>query len=126
MDCTCENAFKDAMEWLKMWNYKKSHDCETAPILITTKIDLVNDRKYDEEQGKEFAEKTGCKYFEVSALTGANTKHLLEKVALHIWESNGCTSSTGIEKNAYLDLRESDRRFRDGNYTSYLNCCKMQ
>ena len=50
MDCICENAFKDAMEWLKM-EYEKEYDCETANM-ITTKIDLVNDRKYDEEQGK--------------------------------------------------------------------------
>ena len=126
LDCTCENAFKDGMEWLKLWHMKKSHDCETKPIMITTKIDLVNDRKYDEEQGREFAEKAGCIYFEVSALTGANTKYLLEKIAKHIWDSNGCSPSTGIEKNAYLDLRESERRFRNGNYTRYLDCCAMQ
>ena len=126
LDCTCENAFKDGMEWLKLWHMKKSHDCETKPIMITTKIDLVNDRKYDEEQGREFAEKAGCIYFEVSALTGANTKYLLEKIAKHIWDSNGCSPSTGIEKNMYLDLRESERRFRNGNYTRYLDCCAMQ
>ena len=126
LDCTCENAFKDGMEWLKLWHMKKSYDCETKPIMITTKIDLVNDRKYDEEQGREFAEKAGCIYFEVSALTGANTKYLLEKIAKHIWDSNGCSPSTGIEKNAYLDLRESERRFRNGNYTRYLDCCAMQ
>jgi small GTP-binding protein len=126
MDCTCKNAFEDAQDWLKLWNYKKSYDCNTPPIIITTKIDLCDKRIYSKEEGEMFATENGCKYYEVSALTGSNTKYLLEKIANHIWENNGNTSSTGIVSNLYLDLREEERRFRDGSYTSYLNCCKLQ
>lgn len=127
MDCTNRDSFSDASEWLRLWNLKKSYKCSnTPPIIITTKIDLSNKRVYNEETGKEFANENGCKYFEVSALTGANTKYLLEKIAIHIWQENGCTPSTGIESNLYLDLREEEKKFRNGNYSSYFNCCTQQ
>ncbi|CAF1477207.1 unnamed protein product [Adineta steineri] len=49
--------------------------------LVANKIDLIENRKIDEEQGRRFALRNSMTYFETSCKTGENVHDLFEQIA---------------------------------------------
>jgi len=84
-DVTNVKSFEDIDGWVKEAKEKNPKVIEHF-VLIGTKIDLNDNRKVTEETGKNFAEKNGMKFVEVSAQTGDGIEDLKDILAKIIYE----------------------------------------
>ena len=82
-DVTDEKSFKDIDGWVKD---VKNNNKSMHFVLIGNKIDLEDKRVVPKEKGKNFAEKNGMKFVEVSAKTDAGIKDLEKILAKIIYE----------------------------------------
>ena len=71
-DITNLESFQNLDSWLTQ--IEKYAQAGALKILIGSKNDLEKDRKVTFEQGKEFADKNGMKFFETSAKESTNVK----------------------------------------------------
>ena len=72
-DVTRPETFENITEW---YNECKESNPNMLLMLVANKIDLVDERKITEEQGKAFARELNVAYFETSALN----KDIVEEV----------------------------------------------
>jgi small GTP-binding protein len=63
-DITCRNSFRNVVKWIED-AYRSG--CESIIILVGNKIDLVQERKVKEHEGRELASKYGALFIETSA-----------------------------------------------------------
>jgi small GTP-binding protein len=77
---------ENAVKWLERYNMNKDDDVRAKPILLVNKIDIL-EKEFSMEESKRFAEDNGCLYYEVSAKTGANMRHLLKFLTENIVEN---------------------------------------
>ncbi len=113
MDLSCDEGLKLTRKWIERYKNEKG-DTEIPFILIGNKIDLVEERKIKEEEGKKLAEDYGGIYIEVSAKTGANTRSCLSKITTHIYDN----MEKGLCGIRYGHKLEIDKGNKD-----YYNCC---
>ena len=74
------NSFKDLDHWLTKLN--ETSDLTKKPIIIVgNKADVENDkRQVTYEEGKNYAESKGYKFYETSAKTGQNIKEAFDDI----------------------------------------------
>ena len=71
-DCTSEKSFNNIRDWIQQLT---NHGCnEISKVLVGNKCDMSDKRKISFEQGKEFAETHGMKFFEASAKSAQNVE----------------------------------------------------
>ena len=124
MDLGEEDSFQQAEKWLNRYNSEKSEGSKAPPIIISNKLDIEN-RKYTEEEGRNFAKQYGCIYYEVSAKTGANCSRIMSIMAEHIYKhmnKNVFMEEPGIRKENYIpaSLNISKKE------TDWFSCCVTQ
>ena len=124
MDLGEEDSFQQAEKWLNRYNSEKSEGSRAPPIIISNKLDIEN-RKYTEEEGRNFAKQYGCIYYEVSAKTGANCSRIMSIMAEHIYKhmnKNVFMEEPGIRKENYIpaSLNISKKE------TDWFSCCVTQ
>jgi len=96
-DITNRKSFNDIKEWLE--ECKKNGTDTEMLVLVGNKSDLNDQRNVQTNEGEEYAEKNGMKFFETSALNGSNIKELFEETGQEILDN--------INKD-YYDLSTDD------------------
>jgi GTPase SAR1 family protein len=76
--------------WLNEIKNESSNACK---ILVGNKNDLEKDRKVTFEQGKEFANQNGMKFFETSVKENNNVKEIFLTIAKEIIQLNTNTKT---------------------------------
>ena len=77
-DVTNLDSFNNLGNWFKLY---REHASPYAPcVVIGNKIDLEEERKVDQEEGKQFAEKNCCQFLEVSAKDGKNLHQIIPMI----------------------------------------------
>lgn len=82
-DITDRQSFESAQNWVHMVQ-KEAKDSVVAIALAGSKCDLVDKRAVTEAESKEFVEKNGLLYLEVSSKTGTNVNELFFAVGQKI------------------------------------------
>ena len=72
-------------------------------MLIGSKLDLIEEREVQYNEGKEFADKNGMQFYEVSAKTGENVEQAFNHMIELILSSN-----VFINKDRYTNLKKKD------------------
>ncbi|MHA1341480.1 MAG: Rab family GTPase [Promethearchaeota archaeon] len=81
------STFKNLPEWLEI--IKKEVDKDAPLILISTKVDLVNDKGYKEDELKEIMEKYNItEFIRTSSKTGLNIEKPFKTIA-NLLEKSG-------------------------------------
>ena len=76
-DITSENSFEDLEKW-----YKMVEDIANPKLVVVgNKVDLEEERKISEEDGKKFADAHQAFYIETSARTPTNIDKLFEMIS---------------------------------------------
>ena len=70
-DCTDKNTFNNISNWIDQITNHTNPD-DIVILLVSNKIDLLDEREVTEEMGMQLAEDHELKYFEASAKTGIN------------------------------------------------------
>eukprot|EP00340_Litonotus_pictus_P006881 CAMPEP_0170515210 /NCGR_PEP_ID=MMETSP0209-20121228/1673_1 /TAXON_ID=665100 ORGANISM="Litonotus pictus, Strain P1" /NCGR_SAMPLE_ID=MMETSP0209 /ASSEMBLY_ACC=CAM_ASM_000301 /LENGTH=201 /DNA_ID=CAMNT_0010799593 /DNA_START=1 /DNA_END=609 /DNA_ORIENTATION=+ len=81
-DVTSVQSFEGAKKWVE-----ELHERASSGIIINicgNKLDLSESRRVDEEEAKQYAQRIGSYYTEVSAKTNQNIYSLFEDIALRI------------------------------------------
>ena len=124
MDLSNENSFSQAEKWLRRYNSEKTDGSRAPPIIISNKLDIEN-RKYSEEEARNFAKQYGSIYYEVSAKTGANCSRIISIMAEHIYKhmnKNIFMEEPGIRKEDYIPTSLNIAR----KETDWFSCCNTQ
>ena len=79
-DITKRETFELVNHWIKEINTNKNMN-NIGLILLGNKIDLINQRNVESDEGEKLASNINCKYIEVSAKTGSNITEALEEIA---------------------------------------------
>ncbi len=100
-DITNLESFQNLNSWLNEIKNESSNACK---ILVGNKNDLEKDRKVTFEQGKEFANQNGMKFFETSVKENNNVKEIFLTIAKEIIQLNTNTKTNEKkEKNERLN-----------------------
>ena len=80
------NSFKALDQWLSKLN--EATDISKKPIIIVgNKSDLEKDRKITYEEGKQYAESKGYKFYETSAKTGEGIKEAFADIFEQLYKN---------------------------------------
>ena len=82
-DVTDRESFESLTGWVK--TIQEHSDADIIKYLVANKIDLVEGRKVDKEEGKAIADKYKMKYYETSARNNINVKEVVEDLAHEIY-----------------------------------------
>merc|ERR1712035_141183 len=85
-DITDLNSFKNTNKWISKVREEVGDDATI--MLAGNKMDLVDDRKVSVDEGRKKAKELNVSFFETSAKTGHNVKHLFKKIALALPKSD--------------------------------------
>jgi small GTP-binding protein len=82
-DITNRTSFENLDDWLS--SFRNASNDQAALFLLGNKSDLHEQRKVESQEGEDWAQKHGCRYFETSARMGdgipAVFKAVVEKLA---------------------------------------------
>lgn len=68
---TSRQSFDDLQQWVDM--FQRVKDMNVLPmVLVGNKVDLENERQVTTQEGKEYAQRYKCPFFEISAKTRVN------------------------------------------------------
>lgn len=125
-DLTDKNSYEKIDDWLK--EIDKNCDSKHSTIIIGNKSDIISERLISFKEAKEYVEKLGFKYCEVSAKTNSNIDYIFEILLDLIFEDDCQTlrfdKNIDYEKKlnpVSLDLIKKNEIF--GNLIT--NCCKI-
>ena len=83
-DITDISSFEGAKEWLK---YLRNEYRNSKPIiLVGNKIDLIEKREVDKEEGENFAKENDLKFYECSSKTGENVEESVNDLVKTIYD----------------------------------------
>ncbi len=75
-DVTNEQSFKDLQRWI--YSIEEHADASICKVMCANKIDLEDQRKISQKEGKELAKKYGIAYYEASAKMGKGINECFE------------------------------------------------
>ena len=112
----------ESFENLNYWLYEieKNAPKDVYKILVGNKCDIKNERKISIEQGKEFAQKYGMKFFETSAKNATNVTEGFCTMIKDIININ-CKKNDIINKKNNIKIDDSDNVENINN-----TCCNIQ
>ena len=91
-DVTNSESFENLPNWYKLY---REHASPYAPCLIIgNKIDLEEERKVDEKEGRNFAERNNCQFLEVSAKDGKNLHQIIPLISDSLENVSRSTNSS--------------------------------
>lgn len=79
-DITNRESFENLPTWSRQVD---RHAGGSLKIVIGNKIDLVNERVVDEEEGQGMGRQLGAEFIETSAKDGNNIENVFERIALY-------------------------------------------
>jgi Ras-related protein Rab-1A len=82
-------------------------------VLVGNKIDLVDQRKIDEETGKKKAEEFNMAYYETSAKLGKNINSCMEFLMSEVWKNLQDSSSSDMRQT--ITVNNNKPRAGDDN-----------
>ena len=111
-DISSKESFNNLTQWIEFINsYEK-----TKIVLCGNKIDLENERKVSEKQGKDFAKGKSMVFHEVSALENTNmTKMFYRCIAELPYFDDKIDNNIGREKLAEELSKENGNDINDNN-----------
>ena len=86
-DITDLESFQNLNTWLI--EIEKNASKNVYKILVGNKCDMENDRKVTVEQGKDFADQYGMKFFETSAKNSTNVSEAFVAMTKEIMKNSG-------------------------------------
>ena len=84
-DVTDRTTFENLEKWKEIFNQSSP---STLIYVVGNKIDKVDQRKVEYEEGLEWAKKRGLKYNETSAKTGENIEFIFKEMAVELSKTN--------------------------------------
>ena len=85
-DITNRESFNQLRNWIK--NVKNKINLDEIPFIIFgNKLDLSEQRMVDSEEGKTFADKLSCSFYETSAKNGTNVDKAFDDIINKVYEN---------------------------------------
>jgi small GTP-binding protein len=105
-----KNSFKSLDQWLNKLN--DSTDITKKPIIIVgNKADISDDkREVEYEEGKNYSESKGYKFYETSAKTGQNVKEAFDDIFEQLYKAFESEITGESEGNNVIQLNKKYKR----------------
>ena len=114
-DITDLESFQNLNTWLI--EIEKNASKNVYKILVGNKCDMENERKVTVEQGKEFADQYGMKFFETSAKNSTNVSESFVEMSKEIMKNAGKKPTNLNKKSVSLPNP------KDGVNIQKQGCC---
>lgn len=102
-DITARNTFDEKLtEWVDEVRAKASQD--VSIVVVGNKVDLEDERQVSTEEGREFAEKVGVPFFEISAKEGTCVEEVFAKLCRLMADKNNFGSSNSQPGNKNVEI----------------------
>ena len=126
-DITSRESFEHVQNWIQ--DIKDQSPKTVLIVLVGNKIDLVNERKVKEEEGKAFAEKHNFIFQEMSALTGDGIQELflnklLSQIRTHLMNKEKFNADQE-EEQLKLKLQGSTEKILNSKSKKKCCCCPI-
>ena len=115
-DITDLESFQNLNSWLI--EIEKNASKNVYKILIGNKCDMENERKVTTQQGKEFADQYGMKFFETSAKNSTNVNEAFIAMTKEVMKSSNKKAPTNKKENVNISNAPSGQ-----NISSGKGCC---
>ena len=115
-DITDLESFQNLNSWLI--EIEKNASKSVYKILVGNKCDMENERKVTTEQGKEFADQYGMKFFETSAKNSTNVNEAFITMTKEVMKNNSKKGLTPKKDNVVVTTAPSGQSIQSGK-----GCC---
>ena len=115
-DITDLESFQNLNTWLI--EIEKNASKNVNKILVGNKCDMENERKVTVEQGKEFADQYGMKFFETSAKDSINVSDAFVLMTKEIMKNTGKKPTNTNKKDEF-----SLPKLKNGTDIQKQGCC---
>ena len=103
-DITDLESFQNLNSWLI--EIEKNASKNVYKILVGNKCDMENERKVTTEQGKEFADQYGMKFFETSAKNSTNVNEAFITMTKEVMKNTGKKPSPQPKPSPNVNLNQ--------------------
>jgi len=115
-DITDLESFQNLNSWLI--EIEKNASKSVYKILVGNKCDMENERKVTTEQGKDFADQYGMKFFETSAKNSTNVNEAFITMTKEVMKNSSKKSPTPKKDNVVVTNAPSGQSIKSGK-----GCC---
>ena len=123
-DVTQKETFQLVDRWIEELEQNNNIN-NIGKILLGNKIDLVDKRVINEEEGHNLAKNINCKYMEVSAKTGKNVTEALDEIAKLTYEKYKLSSRANVNNSFSIKRQEKKVKYKvKKNKSKIIKCCQ--
>ena len=123
-DVTQKETFQLVDRWIEELEQNNNIN-NIGKILLGNKIDLVDKRVINKEEGHNLAKTINCKYMEVSAKTGENITEALDEIAKLTYEKYKSSSRANVNNSFSIKRKEKKVKYNVKKKKSKLiKCCQ--
>ena len=112
---------RESFENLTFWIEEIMKKClkNACKILVGNKCDMENERKVSVQQGKDFADQYGMKFFETSAKNSTNVNEAFITMTKEVMKNSSKKTATPMKKdNVVVSTAPSGQSIKSGK-----GCC---